>query len=155
MNNSKVIPLIKQGEGFRAHAYYCTAGALTIGYGYNLDRNPLKLTEQEINKLRSYGITKTRASELLSQLLTDLEKQLQQRLIWWSKLNAARQAVLLDMAYNLGINGLLGFKKTLSLLERGEYDAAATEMLDSQWAKQVKTRAYRNSNIIRTGKVIA
>ena len=56
------------------------------------------------------------------------------------------------MAFNLGVNGLLGFRKTLALIEAGDYTKASVEMLDSKWARQVKGRATRLSEQMRTGK---
>jgi len=149
--NPKAFDLIKLHEGFKEYTYTCPTGHLTVGYGYNLDVNPLNLSHNEIAKYKSFGISKQDADKLLKQMIANLESDLEQHLAWLSKLNAARHAVLIDMAYNLGIKGLLAFKNTLALLERGDYEAAAKEMLDSQWASQTKTRALRDSAIIRTG----
>lgn len=56
------------------------------------------------------------------------------------------------MAFNLGIRGLLTFKMTLSLIEYGDYDNAATEMLNSVWAYQVGQRAIELSKQMATGE---
>ena len=49
--------------------------------------------------------------------------------------------VLLDMAYNLGVNGLLKFSRTLRAIERGQWVEAGEEMKDSKWFEQVGSRA--------------
>ena len=152
MVNIKPRQLIEQGEGFRALPYRCPEGALTIGYGYNLDANPLRLTQADIDRFKSRGITKAEALALLTQLIEALELALNQQLPWWASLNQDRQAVLIDMAYNLGLAGLMRFTNTLKLLSQGEFAEAAQAMLSSRWAQQVKYRAYRNANIIKTGK---
>ena len=59
----------------------------------------------------------------------------------WRKMDEPRQAVLLNMAFNLGVPKLMGFKRALSAMSIGDYPRAGTEMLDSKWAKQVKGRA--------------
>jgi lysozyme len=56
-------------------------------------------------------------------------------------MEAPRQAVLLNMAFNLGVGGLLGFKRALGAMRIEDYARAGTEMLDSTWARQVKGRA--------------
>lgn len=66
-------------------------------------------------------------------------------------LSAARQAVLIDMAFNLGHKRLAGFTKTLQLIAAGDFAAAADAMLDSAWAKEVPKRAKRDSDLMRAG----
>ena len=56
------------------------------------------------------------------------------------------------MVYNLGITRLLKFKKMLAALDSGDYELAATEMLDSRYARQVKGRAKRNAYMMETGE---
>jgi lysozyme len=58
----------------------------------------------------------------------------------FDQLSEARQHVLLDMAFNLGMNGLLKFRKMLAAIQQGDFEKAADEMLDSKWAKDVKER---------------
>lgn len=126
---------IKDHEGFRSKPYRCSAGKLTIGYGRNIE---------------DVGITKSEAERLL---LNDLEvaslsvAPIANRL----KLNEARKGVLVEMVYNLGLNGMLGFKKMLAAIEAEDYEQAAVEMLDSKWAKQVGQRAITLAKIMRTG----
>jgi len=66
-------------------------------------------------------------------------------------LSTTRQAVLVDMAFNLGHKRLAGFTKTLELIATGNFSAAADEMLDSTWAKEVPKRAKRDSDLMRAG----
>jgi len=60
--------------------------------------------------------------------------------------------VLLNMCFNLGIYGLLGFKKTLAYIKAGDWERAANNMLVSRWAKQVGRRAIELSELMRKGK---
>lgn len=88
---------------------------------------------------------------LLKKKVMELKKKLH-NYKWYRNLNAPRRAVCIDMAYNLGVSGLLNFKKTIAFLEAMDFDAASKEMLDSCWASQVGSRALRNARIMREGK---
>ena len=123
-------------EGIRLKAYRCTAGKLTIGIGRNLDDKGLSI--QEIMYLCKNDI-----NEILPQL---------QKLPFWNELNSARQEVLANMAFNLGVEGLLKFKKTIDLISKKEYEKASAEMLRSKWANQVGKRALRLSKVMRSGE---
>lgn len=123
-------------EGIRLKAYRCTAGKLTIGIGRNLDDKGLSI--QEIMYLCKNDI-----NEILPQL---------QKLTFWNELNSPRQEVLVNMAFNLGVDGLLKFKKTLELISKKEYEKASAEMLRSKWANQVGKRAIRLSKVMRSGE---
>lgn len=79
-------------------------------------------------------------------------KELDRNLSWWKNLDEVRQRVLFDMCFNLGVTKLLAFKNTLEAIRTGRYDDAAAGMLNSLWAKQVKGRATRLANMMRTGK---
>lgn len=122
-------------EGLRRKPYRCTEGYLTIGVGLNLDA----------------GITEDEAIWLLQNRLKGIIAQLEQY-DWYTKLDPIRQKVLIDMAYNLGMAGLLKFRRMIAAIELGDYEAAADQMLDSRWARQVKTRADRLAEMMRTGE---
>ena len=123
-------------EGLRLKPYRCTAGKLTIGVGRNLDDK---------------GISQDEALFLLANDIEGVIKQLDKH-SWYTGLDPIRQKVLIDMAFNLGISGLLQFKKMIAAIELGDYGAAAEQMLDSRWARQVKTRADRLAEMMRTGE---
>ncbi len=147
-----LIEQLKRHEGFRSKVYQCTANKRTIGYGYNLDANPLKLSAYELNRFCSKGITEKTAENLLVDQVYKLRFAMEANLPWWSKLNEARQDVLINMAYNLGLNGLLEFKKTMACIEHGDYAKASKEMLHSGWAIQVAGRSKELSEQMKTGR---
>lgn len=64
----------------------------------------------------------------------------------------AVQRALANMAFNLGLPRLLGFRRLLAALEAGDYAAAAREALDSRWAEQVGLRAVRIAQGFRGGR---
>jgi lysozyme len=124
-------------EGERLKPYRCTAGKLTIGVGRNLEDR---------------GISAEESAMLLANDIAAMERELQHALPWAATLDEVRQRVLLDMAFNLGIVGLLAFKRTLATVAAGQYQQAATMMLDSKWTRQVGQRAERLSRMMATGK---
>ena len=145
------IDLLKRHEGFKAKVYLCPAGKQSIGYGYNLEANPLKLPNVVLEELYENGISWAKAERLLVGEVNRLEILLIRELDYYLQLNEARKAVLLNMAYNLGVNGLMKFKKTLAHIREENYPLAAKEMLNSNWARQVHGRASELSLIMRTG----
>lgn len=123
-------------EGIRLKPYKDTVGKLTIGTGRNLD---------------DVGITDAEARFLLLNDISKVRLGLLTKLPWTSMLDDARRGVLENMAFNMGVDGLTQFKNTLSLIQKGDYDKASVEMLESKWASQVGDRAKRLSNQLRTG----
>ena len=149
--NEKSLNQLKTDEGFKRKCYLCTAGHNTAGYGYNLDANPLKLSSVEIHYALKNGIPEVEAERLLKLMVAQCQKELEQHFHWFANLNEVRRGALINMTYNLGINGLLKFKKFLGFLEAGDYDQASQAGIKSLWAKQVKGRAERLMGQIRVG----
>ena len=125
-------------EGVVRHAYEDSLGFTTIGVGRLIDfRRGGGLRDGEIDFLLGNDI-----EEKTAQVLAALP--------WASKLSETRRAVLINMAFQLGINGLLKFKRALGSIEDGQYSEAAMEMLDSTWAKQTPARAMRLATQMET-----
>lgn len=136
MDNVKAAAAIRRYEGFSKLPYKCPTGHLTIGYGHNLEN----------------GISAAAAEFLLQEDLARAERAVKNAFPWWWKLADARQFVLVDMAFNMGLAGLKGFKKMLASTEQGDYQTAAKEMLASKWAAQVGRRAVELSKIMEKGE---
>jgi lysozyme len=136
MNTDLLKDELVQDEGLKLKPYRCTAGKLTIGVGRNLD---------------DVGISASEAMLLLEHDINRVIAKLSYHLPWWSSLSENRQRVLANMAFNLGIDGLLKFKNTLSYIQNGKYREAAKAMLESKWAKQVGERAVRLSKMMEAG----
>lgn len=137
MDRAAMIRQLRLHEGERLKPYRCTAGKLTIGVGRNLEDR---------------GITAEESACLLGNDIARFEAELFRALPWASSLDDVRQRVLLDMAFNMGMAGLLGFRNTLATIKAGDYEKAAGMMLESKWAKQVGQRAERLSRMMFTGK---
>lgn len=132
----KVKERLRKEEGLRLKPYRCSAGKLTIGYGRNIEDNGISIGEAEY---------------LLENDVKSVIQQLNVKIPWINTLTENRQVVLVDMAFNLGIGGLLLFKNTLAMIQRGDYEAAAKAMLQSKWATQVGSRAEALSELMRLG----
>lgn len=120
-------------EGVRLFPYMDTAGKITIGIGRNLS---------------DVGVS---SAEVQAMWLADVDRAtagLDRALPWWRSLSEERQRVLMNMAFNLGIRRLLGFKKMLAAAKDGQFQPAASEMLDSAWSRQVGNRATRLAKVM-------
>lgn len=155
MSMDKLKRMLRLHEGLKLKAYLCTAGRKTIGIGRNLDDNPL--TPAEIAHLgraniAETGITEDEAWWLLDSDLAKTTAELNRALPWITTLDEVRRAVLVDMAYNIGVPKLKTFRATLPMIQAGQYAEAAKAMMLSLWATQVKTRAKRLSHMMETGQ---
>lgn len=139
MDYNRLTLTLKRHEGLVLKPYQCTSGKLTIGIGRNLE---------------DQGITEHEAYMLLQADILRCEKEVLAHIPCYKKLNEARQEVLVNMCFNLGIKGLLSFKKFLTALTKQDFMTASKEMLNSQWAKQVGERAIELSDVIKTGSWI-
>ena len=148
---TKRLEQLKKHEGEKLRAYLCTAGHWTIACGYNLDVNPLHLSNFEIAEFKKNGITQLISDRLTNLMISQVEIDLSKRLKWFDNLDEPRQTVLVNMAYNMGLNGLLAFKNTLLAVEHGDYELAAKGMLASKWATQVHGRATELAKQMETG----
>lgn len=117
--------------------YKCPADKLTIGYGRNIEER---------------GISEDEAEYLLNNDIKLSEGELSKAFPWFSNLTPVRQAVLINMHFNMGLTRLKGFIKALPAIERGDYKTAAAEMLDSKWARQVGKRADELAKQMETGQ---
>lgn len=116
--------------------YKCPADKLTIGYGRNIEER---------------GITEEEAEFLLSNDIEIAKRELAAAFPWFGLLDDVRQSALLNMHFNLGINGLLGFKRMLAAIESGNWEAAEYHGLDSKWAVTVGSRAKEIMQQLKTG----
>jgi lysozyme len=144
-------------EGERLKVYRCTAGKLTIGVGRNLDDVGIFAHETAAlgitkGSCARDGITKEQSRFLLNSDVDRVDRDLDRHLPWWRKLDPVRQRIMVNMAFNLGIGGLCGFKNTLAMIQGGNYASAAAGMMQSKWARQVGPRASRLSAMMKDGR---
>jgi lysozyme len=145
-NMEKLIATLKRHEGVKTHAYRDSLGVLTIGCGRNINNS---------SKHKGIGLT---IDEIEYMLQNDVErtiKELSQEYVWFNDMEeGARRDGIINMHFNLGRFRFAGFKKAIGHMENGSYDAAATEFLDSRWAKQVKGRSLEVTDMIKTNTYV-
>lgn len=128
---------LKDFEGLRLKPYYDTVGKLTIGWGRNLaDR----------------GISHAEATLMLQADIEIATAQARQYFAWFDSLDEVRQDFIVMMIFNVGINGLLGFKKMIEAISERDWQRAGHELHDSKWRYQVgPVRAGAMRSAIETG----
>lgn len=138
MKSQDIISLLyshlKRDEGLRTKPYRDSVDKLTIGYGRNLD--DVGITEEEASILLKNDIDKT--IEYVNLNIPQVSEK-----PWRVQLG------LYNMAFNLGIAGLLKFTKMLDAIDKDDFERAADEALDSKWAAQVGIRAARIADLFK------
>lgn len=146
MVSKELTRLLTLHEGYRQFVYDDANGAPigpgsvvvgypTVGIGLNLVGR---------------GVLKDEAEWLLQKELETINGELDQDYAWYKGLSDVRKGVLVDMRYNLGRKGLAAFRQTLGHIQMGRFSAAADAMMQSKWAGQVKGRAVRLAEMMRT-----
>ena len=143
-------------EGLMLNVYQDHLGIDTIGIGRNLIDRGISEKELEnmgksLDEIYKDGITKEDSYMLASNDISIVEAELSFHHPCIKDIGEARQRVLIDMAYNMGVPRLLKFKKMWEAIHKGSYNTASTEMLDSKWALQVKKRAIKLCSVMQSG----
>ena len=118
---------IKQEEGFSGTVYVCSEGFDTVGYGTRMP-----ITKEEAELLLEYRLKGMKAQ--LTGYLYDID------------IKDEAWDILFNMAYQMGVKGVLNFKNMIKALKDNDYKEASIQMLDSLWAKQTPNRAKRLSD---------
>lgn len=133
---------LRGDEGEKPTVYRDHLGFWTIGVGRLVD-----------DRKRGAGLRSHEISFLLNNDIDERIDALTRRLPWFQNLDDARKGVLLNMSFQLGLDGLLGFTQTLRLVQEGKYENAAHAMMQSKWAReQTPERAKRMADQMRTGQ---
>lgn len=119
---------LTRDEGVRRVLYADSRGVPTIGIGHNLRDRPL--SDRAIRTILEDDVAET-------------EAELVARLPWVAALSEPRRGAFLNLAFNLGVGGLLGFVRMLGAAQAGRWDDASRELLTSAYADQVGPRASR------------
>ncbi|HGF7373659.1 TPA: glycoside hydrolase family protein [Vibrio cholerae] len=133
-------------EGYREKPYHCSEGYPTVGIGKKIGPKGCSLDCYD------FSVSRDVANLWLSEEINSVNDELN-KLNWYLDLNPDRQVIITSMAYQMGLSGLLKFKKMISSLERGNWDEAAYQALDSRWAKQTPKRANRHAEVLRSGSI--
>ncbi|UYU30296.1 lysozyme family protein [Siccibacter colletis] len=145
---SQIIPILNYEEGYRERPYIDTEGFPTVACGIKIGPKGAPLSNYTFSVPRGVG-------DVWLQVFTDkviaqcsstpsIRAALQ-------KCNPARADILYSMAYQMGVNGLAGFKNTLAMIAAGKFDEASSGMLNSKWARQTPNRARRHAEVMSSG----
>lgn len=133
---SKLEEQLIRHEGEMLKPYKDSVGVLTIGIGHNLEE----------------GISQAVSRMMFREDLAEATEELIRAHPVVMGLNQARRDVLINMAFNMGLSRLAGFRRMWAAIGNGDFDRASDEMLDSKWAGQVGNRAIELSEQMRTGQ---
>ena len=135
------IEQIKSDEGFSAVEYICPTGHPSIGYGTKL---PLTKEEKELICYKKAEITEVQAGLLLTYRLNKSINSIQKAKPAYNTLDYARQNVIQNMMYQIGVTGVLKFQNMWKAIEAKNFCEASLHMLDSKWYReQTPKRAFR------------
>jgi len=157
-DKSKLIEKLIAHEGLRLEVYKDSLGIDTIGIGRNLEDRGISKDELDwmdypsIEYVYSDGISEADAMYLAQNDVQIVEDELLRAHPCVDRLDAVRQLILVDMAFNMGVPRLCKFKKMWTAVHENKFDIAAKEMLDSRWANQVKSRAVKLANAMHNGE---
>lgn len=133
----KLAAMLLKHEGLRLKPYVCPAGKLTIGVGRNIE---------------DMGISEEEAIYMLENDIHRVRIECSKAFTWFQKLSPVRQDVVISMVFNLGMPKFLEFRAMIAAIQKGEYDRAASEMLNSKWAAQTGRRAVELAQMMRSGE---
>ena len=124
-------------EGLELKPYRCSADKLTIGVGRNI---------QEV------GITEEEAMVLLANDIARCAGECTREFPWFLGLTPLRKEAVINLVFNMGMATFKKFKKTIAYLEAGNFELAGTELLDSNYARQVGQRSQDVANMLADGE---
>lgn len=137
-----LVETVKGSEGFAKKPYVDILVAKNPQQ-YDIPKEHLKIIEQHIEKLKltfGYGftfITQDEAAAVLEIRIKSIIKELETKEPFVNKLPLEKQEILAEMCYQMGVGGVLKFKKMWEALKEFDYETAGVQMLDSSWAKQM------------------
>ena len=133
-----LIENIKAHEGYRREIYKDSLGKATIGYGFLV--SALSPDELKLNGGKAEPMSRETAEKILNLKVARLQKRVFQCLPWLESKSQGVQDTLIEMAYQLGLAGLLGFRHTLGCIEAGDYAQAARNLRASLLYRQTPKR---------------
>ena len=139
MDMSRLLESVKKHEGYRNKVYLDTLGKRTVGVGHlcveDFWEDDKEYEEKFLLTILEHDLkTAIKASQRLCSNCPDID-------------DLAKE-IIIEMVFQLGETGVSKFKNMWKALEQSppEYSVAASEMLDSRWAKQTPNRAQEMSS---------
>ena len=149
MNIAKIADQLKRHEGVRL-AVYDDATGKPVHAGDTLVGHPTIGVGRLLTDAR--GLDTAEIEMLLANDIDLVINELNRNAPWWNEMNEARQAVMINLCFDMGWPRLSGFKNMLLAAEKGSYETAADEMVDSRWYDQVGLRGVELAEQMRSGQ---
>lgn len=149
---SYIVPLLNFEEGYKEKPYIDTEGYPTVAGGIKIGPKGAALSNYTFTVPRDVGDVWLESFVNATMVKMNANPSIVAAM---KACNPARRDILISMAYQMGVNGLAGFKNTLAMVAAGNYAGAANGMLSSLWAKQTPARAKRHAEVMRTGEMTA
>ena len=154
-----IVQQLKMEEGWRSVPYLDTQSVATIGFGHNISGRKFTRIEHErffpgyhyhisIEQMIDYWKKNPLSEEdgvyLLKQ---DLEIARQDCVIifgkFWDDIPDEKKVPLVDMAFNLGLSRLMGFRKMIAAVKESNWEEAGKQIRNSRAYEQDKNRYKR------------
>ena len=126
---------IKRHEGCRLTPYYDTLGVLSIGYGRNLK---FGISQDEADIMFEHDLQKAAAAAML--------------IPGYQYCDRVRRGVLCEMVFQLGLRGVLRFRRMIEAIGNKQFVLAAGEMIDSRWHRQTPKRVEELAELMANGE---
>ncbi len=149
---SNIVKILNYEEGYKDRPYIDTEGYPTVACGVKIGPKGAPLSNYTFTVPREVG------DVWLESFVASTIKKMNENPLIISAMKACNQErkdILISMAYQMGVQGLAGFKNTLAMVASGNFSGAASGMLSSKWAKQTPNRANRHAEVMRTGTLDA
>lgn len=150
--------MLRFDEGLKLELYKDTEGYWTIGVGLLITKLPckieaIKILDKMLSRSTNGKITPQESEILFNKGIQNALRGIQSTTLseTYNMMDESRRMALMNMVYQLGIAGVLGFRKMINHLNAGNYRAASLEALNSKWARQTPNRARRVTSVISTG----
>jgi lysozyme len=144
---ASVQALLENDEGRRLWPYTDTHGHLTWGIGHLLgDNDADDGVSDDVATLLNQAVDLQFQHDIASAMAA------MGFFPEFASLDPVRQAVLIDMAFNLGARGVSAFTTFLSCVSSGQWAAAAADLRGTLVYSQLPGRYERLATMIQTGE---
>lgn len=140
---------VVKNEGVVLHAYYDKYGYPTQGVGRKLS------SEKYIPLSQFPDIDMPTAMAWLDEDLSAAENGLNAVFLWTQTMDGIRLGVVVEMAFQMGVAGVEEFHHFIAACEDQDYETAAQDMLESEWARETPARCQELSEIMKSGEPCA
>lgn len=144
--------MIASDEGKKLKAYPCSRGFKTVGIGHNLESDSAL---DILNRHLDMGdrITEAECTALFKRDMANVYAGIKRNMPYFDDLKDKYKPVIVNMIFQMGINGVLKFKDTLSCMIKDDVDGAESGIIASKYYKQTPERAERMIKLIKGEKV--